>query len=168
MDCCHEVIQPNEKLKKMYIVLKLIVIFNIILLIIQTYIIESPSSFTDFFNILFLILAIMTGFYLYAVFYIFFNLFNVITAFVSLGTIIQRHLLNNEEIKQKIFIFNIVCLIFYILAIYIVFNTYKEMKTLLIDGGGNNNLSQELEDKNNETKTNFKAFSGKGVVVGGS
>ena len=42
------------------------------------------------------------------------------------------------------------------------------MKALLIDGGGNNNLSQELEDKNNETKTNFKAFSGKGVVVGGS
>ena len=37
MDCCHEVIQPNEKLKKMYIVLKLIVIFNIILLIIQTF-----------------------------------------------------------------------------------------------------------------------------------
>ena len=168
MDCCHEVIQPNEKLKKMYIVLKLIVIFNIILLIIQTYIIESPSSFTDFFNILFLILAIMTGFYLYAVFYIFFNLFNVITAFVSVGTIIQRYILNNEEIQQKILIFNIVCLLFYILAIYIVFNTYKEMKALLIDGGGNNNLSQELEDKSNENKSNFKAFSGKGVVVGGS
>ena len=42
------------------------------------------------------------------------------------------------------------------------------MKALLIDGGGNNNLSQELEDKSNENKSNFKAFSGKGVVVGGS
>ena len=42
------------------------------------------------------------------------------------------------------------------------------MKALLIDGGGSNNLSQELEDKNNENKTTFKAFSGQGVVVGGS
>ena len=99
MECCQEVIQPNRKLKKMYIVLKLIVIFNIILMVLQAYIIEVAPSFTDFFNILFLILAIMTGFYLYAVFYIFFNLLNVITSFVSLGTLIQNHILNNEEIQ---------------------------------------------------------------------
>ena len=65
MECCQEVIQPNRKLKKMYIVLKLIVIFNIILMVLQAYIIEVAPSFTDFFNILFLILAIMTGCFLY-------------------------------------------------------------------------------------------------------
>ena len=35
MDCCQEVIHPNKKLKKMYIVLKLIIILNIILVILQ-------------------------------------------------------------------------------------------------------------------------------------
>ena len=119
MECCQEVIQPNRKLKKMYIVLKLIVIFNIILMVLQAYIIEVAPSFTDFFNILFLILAIMTGFYLYAVFYIFFNLLNVITSFVSLGTLIQNHILNNEEIQQKLLLFGLIS-IFFILFQFIL------------------------------------------------
>ena len=119
MECCQEVIQPNRKLKKMYIVLKLIVIFNIILMVLQAYIIEVAPSFTDFFNILFLILAIMTGFYLYAVFYIFFNLFNVITSFVSLGTLIQNHILNNEEIQQKLLLFGLISIFFYSFSINI-------------------------------------------------
>lgn len=168
MDCCQEVIKPNEKLKRLYILLKFIIIFNIILLILQAYISEIPPSFTDFFNILFLILAIMTGFYIYAVFYIFFNLFNVITSFVTLGTIIQRYFLNNEEIQETLLIFGIVSFLFYIFSIYIVFNTYKEMKAILLDNGGPNNFSQELNERNNEPSSNFKAFSGKGVVVGGS
>ena len=167
MDCCQEVIHPNKKLKKMYILLKLIVIFNIILVILQIYFIEVTPSFTDCFNILFLILAIMTGFYLYAVFYIFFNLFNVITSFVSLGIIIQRYILNNEEIQQKLLLFSIISFIFYIFSIYIVFFTYKEMKAILLENG-TNNLSQELENRYNSPVYNFKAFSGRGVVVGGS
>ena len=167
MDCCQEVIHPNKKLKKMYIVLKLIVIFNIILMVLQAYIIEVAPSFTDFFNILFLILIIMTGFYLYAVLYIFFNLFSVITSFVSLGIIIQRYILNNEEIQQKILIFSIISFIFYIFSIYIVFPTYKEMKAILLENGSNN-LSQELENRFNSSVNSFKAFSGRGIVVGGS
>ncbi len=164
MDCCQEVIHPNKKLKKMYIVLKLIVIFNIILMVLQAYIIEVAPSFTDFFNILFLILAIMTGFYLYAVFYIFFNLFNVITSFVSLGTLIQNHILNNEEIQQKLLLFGLISIFFYSFSIYIVFNTYKEMKAILIEGSE----GQELEDNINTKVKSFKAFSGKGVMVGGN
>jgi hypothetical protein len=164
MECCQEVIQPNRKLKKMYIVLKLIVIFNIILMVLQAYIIEVAPSFTDFFNILFLILAIMTGFYLYAVFYIFFNLFNVITSFVSLGTLIQNHILNNDEIQQKILLFGLISIFFYSFSIYIVFNTYKEMKAILIE----DSEGQELEDNINTKVKSFKAFSGKGVMVGGN
>ena len=167
MDCCQEVIQQNKKLKKMYIVLKLIIILNIILVILQIYVIEVTPSFTDFFNILFLILIIMTGFYLYAVLYIFFNLFSVITSFVSLGIIIQRYILNNEEIQEKLLIFNIICFIFYIFSIYIVFPTYKEMKAILLENGSNN-LSQELENRFNSSVNSFKAFSGRGIVVGGS
>ena len=167
MECCQEVIQPNRKLKKMYIVLKLIVILNIILIILQIYVIEVTPSFTDFFNILFLILAIMTGFYLYAVFYIFFNLFNVITSFVSLGIIIQRYILNNQEIQQKLLLFSIISFIFYIFSIYIVFFTYKEMKAILLENSSNN-LSKELENRYNSPVYSFKAFSGRGVVVGGS
>ena len=164
MESCQEVIQPNRKLKKMYIVLKLIVIFNIILMVLQAYIIEVAPSFTDFFNILFLILAIMTGFYLYAVFYIFFNLFNVITSFVSLGTLIQNHILNNDEIQQKILLFGLISIFFYSFSIYIVFNTYKEMKAILIE----DSEGQELEDNINTKVKSFKAFSGKGVMVGGN
>ena len=164
MECCQEVIQPNRKLKKMYIVLKLIVIFNIILMVLQAYIIEVAPSFTDFFNILFLILAIMTGFYLYAVFYIFFNLLNVITSFVSLGTLIQNHILNNEEIQQKLLLFGLISIFFYSFSIYIVFNACKEMKAILIEGSE----GQELEDNINTKVKSFKAFSGKGVMVGGN
>ena len=42
------------------------------------------------------------------------------------------------------------------------------MKAILLDNGGPNNFSQELNERNNEPSSNFKAFSGKGVVVGGS
>ena len=81
--------------------------------------------------------------------------------------IIQRYILNNEEIQEKLLFFNIICFIFYIFSIYIFFPTYKEMKAILLENGSNN-LSQELENRFNSSVNNFKAFSGRGIVVGGS
>jgi hypothetical protein len=41
------------------------------------------------------------------------------------------------------------------------------MKAILLENGSNN-LSQELENRFNSSVNNFKAFSGRGIVVGGS
>jgi hypothetical protein len=184
--CCQEVIQPNEKLKKLKNVLIIICIITIFLPIIKAFlkINSSSSSFIFIINILFLILAIVTGFYLYIVFFIFYTLINTIYSFVFLGTVLQKLIQSNKLDSKGQLIFCIIEFVFYIFSVYVSFESYKEMKAILLEGGmpqnqnnygdmsnennyiGNNNNSNNTN--NNTGNKTFVPFSGRGVAVGGS
>ena len=185
--CCQEVIQPNEKLKKLKNVLKIICIISIFLPIIGIFFDKrTPFSFIFIINIMFLILAIITGFYLYIVFFIFYTLLNSIESFIYLGGILQKLIQSNKLDSVKELIFCGIEFVFNIFSIYVSFESYKEMKALLLEGGipqnqnnyGTNygNMSNEntiTGNNNNSNNTNtgnrtFVPFSGRGVAVGGS
>ena len=186
--CCQEVIQPNEKLKKLTNVLKIICIISIFLPIIELAIgIQNTSySFIYIFNIIFLILSIVTGFYLYIVFFIFYTLLNSIESFIYLGGILQKLIQSNKLDSVKELIFCGIEFVFYIFSIFVSFESYKEMKAILLENGmpqnqnnyGTNygNMSNEntiTGNNNNSNNTNtgnrtFVPFSGRGVAVGGS
>jgi len=175
MDCCNQVIQPSKKLEKLIWILKLIIILNIIIFIVKIcFNLSKDSSFSDIFNLIFIILAINTLFYLFMVFYIFFTLFNAIFSFIKLGTFLQMLLQGSfKNIEQKRLIFIVIDFIFYIFVIVISFESYKEMKGIFLDAQTlpqNENTYDEENNNNNFNNNNqgFKAFSGKGVVVGES
>ena len=183
MDCCQQVIIPSEKLKKLNNILKIICIINIILPIINGIILNKVpnSSFGIFMSTFFLLFAITSGFYLYIVLYIFFTLIDSVYYFIYLGGFIQM-VIQNKTIDYKKLILYPINVIFYIFAIFVSFQSYKEMKGILLEGGvaqNQNDTEQGLnpnynDNTNNNTNTNtntnnrFVPFSGRGVVVGGN
>ena len=182
-DCCQEVIQPNEKLKKLKNILIIICIINIFLPIIGIFFDKrTPFSFIFIINIMFLILAIITGFYLYIVFFIFYTLINTIYSFIFLGEFLQKLIQKTQIGSYKELIFSVVEFVFNIFSIYVSFESYKEMKALLLEGGipqnqnnyGDNYGNISNENSNNSNSNNnsgnrtFVPFSGRGVAVGGS
>ena len=181
MDCCQQVITPSEKLKKLNNILKIICIINIILPIINGIILNKVpnSSFGIFMSTFFLLFAITSGFYLYIVLYIFFTLIDSVYYFIYLGGFIQM-VIQNKTIDYKKLILYPINVIFYIFAIFVSFQSYKEMKCILLEGGvaqNQNDTEQGLnpnynDNTNNNTNTNtnnrFVPFSGRGVVVGGN
>ena len=175
------VIQPDEKLKKMLVFLKIILILNLISAILRIFV--NPSDvFYDLFCTLFLFLAYNTCYFIYAAIYIIFSLINAVYLFIKCGTVIEMIIQDTlGDFNKKVPIFlgiSLYLLIFYIFAIIITFPAYKEMKaqimesfggassTLRVNSSSNRQSDADIERAPQQSQSNFVAFSGSGVAVG--
>lgn len=179
-----QVIQPDDKLQKMLVFLKFILILNIISAIMRIFINPSDMLY-DLFCALFLFLAYNTVYFIYAAIYIIFSLVNSVYLFVSCGTILQMYLqatLGEYGKKAPLVLgISLYLLIFYIFAIIMVFPAYREMKAQLMDSfrGPENTLRLNSNPGNradadverpdaSQSRGGFVAFRGSGVAVGGA
>ncbi len=178
-----QVLQPDEKLKKMLVFLKFILILNLLSAILRIFI-NPTDMFYDLLCTLILYLAYNTVYFLYAAIYLIFSLINVVYLFVSCGTVIQMYLqgtLGNFAKKAPIFLgISLYLLIFYIFAIIMTFPAYKEMKaqlmdsfrgpenTLRLNNSGSRSANEDEERPATQNRGGFVPFSGSGVAVGGN
>jgi hypothetical protein len=187
------VIIPNEKLKKMLIFAKIILIINILSALVRL-IIRPSDMIYDLFTSLFLFMAYNSVYFIYMAIYLIFCFFNMIFLFISSGIIfqmlIQKTLGELKDYAGLILGVQLYLFVFYIFAIIFTFPIYKEMKAQFLENNGligresrdqadverpsgynnignnqpNSNANQQNAQSNSQA--GFVAFSGRGVVVG--
>ena len=173
-------IEPDAKLKKMIGFLKIVLAINILVVIAQialSLIIKEGSNFLmEMFCCMFLLMVIYTINYMLMGLFIFFSLYNSVFVFIELGTLFQAYLMN-EKLSNSVWLLGVdtfeFC--FNIFAIIVTFPIYKEMKAQFfgsIGAGGAVSRDEESHEQaapvNSGTSSNFRAFSGRGVAVGGN
>jgi hypothetical protein len=186
------VIVPNEKLKKMLIFAKIILIINILSAFVRLLIRPSDMIY-DLFTSLFLFMAYNSVYFIYMAIYLIFCFFNTIFLFISSGIILQMLIQNTlGELKGSaglVLGVQLYLFVFYIFAIIFTFPLYKEMKAQFLEnagllGGdsrdqadverpsrynniGNNQASSNASQQNAQSNSGgFVPFSGRGVAVG--
>ena len=175
------VIQPDEKLKKMLVFLKIILILNLISAILRIFLNPSQMLY-DLFCTLFLFLAYNTCYFIYAAIYIVFSMINAVYLFISCGTVIEMIIQDTlGDFKSKVPLFlgiSLYLFIFYIFAIIMTFPAYKEMKAQIMESfGGSANATRLNSNANRQSdadverpaaqpQTGFVPFGGSGVAVG--
>ena len=180
VSCCQPMVEENDVIKKIKPILKLGIIIYIILTFVDLFYLYTEN----FFSYIFLSLALFLlshnkCFFIFQLYTIFSILLVFGTIIPHVGIIIQTNFVNgaNSIIRFCIFIFII---IFSVFIFYFSFVAYKEIKYLLSQRVGgpqlipsymapnvNNYSSNNNSNNNNQNKSGgFKAFSGKGYVVG--
>ena len=177
-----QTIEPDAKLKKMIDLLKIVLTINIIIIISHTIISfqksESGTSvFMEIISCLFLFMGINSVNYIGVGLFILFSLYNGVFLFMELGTFFQVLFLsgisssNDRYWKLSIDTF---AMCFYLFSNAVAFPIYKEMKAQYLESIGfgqreeqeNNNIGS-INDNDNHNE-GFRAFSGRGVAVGGN
>ena len=186
LSCCSPIIEENGNLKKLKPILIIGVIIFGVLLIVDVLI---DRHFYLYYFVLGITLLLMVVNRCYFAFW-YYTLFLVVYIFSSLlskiGIYIQRRF---DNLPIKNFCVYLFAFIFVHIMFYFAFRAYKEMKYLylmklntsqqldkgILDGTleANNDYNTNYNSKsnnnaNNNNKSGFKAFSGKGYIVGGS
>ena len=181
--CCAPMVEESETLKKLKpVLIGGIVIYSILLFLDLIYL--GNMLLMDY-ALIILCLTLMTVNRCYLAFhyYTFLSILLVFSyIFPKCGIIIQLGFPNSKAIIE--FCIQLFTIIFSVLIFYFGFDAYKEMKYLFINKivsnpqlagftSGypqvENNYSTNSNNNNSkQSKSNFKAFSGKGYRVGGS
>lgn len=188
---CSPQFEANTRLKKQ---LKIVLVLMIIggLLSIAFFILQSFSmGFSILIALLFLFCGYQSLLYYYLSLYIFLTLFTSFLLFVSVGIVIQQELLNAQPLSETsqlvLFGFILFTLLYNIFSIIFIFPIYKEMRAQLYEmalgaggqAGGdeenqnrvpmvNNQRSENAPSSNNNQRSGFQAFAGRGTALGGS
>ena len=132
-----------------------------------------------------------TCYYYFSGFTSFLILYELIYSFVNVGTLIQKYFANpsNNDILSFPFFVELLYFAFSIVLLIYVFLAYREFKAIALATGaqpqfmsggvaqnraanvyrrGDFENQQSSSNNNNQSKGGFKAFSGKGHVVGGN
>ncbi len=189
MCTCDQVIQPDEKLKRMLTLVKIILIIHLLSMFARIGIGDPGDMFEDLLCLLFLFLAYKTVYFMYMAIYDIFCLFISFYLFIRVGGIIQK-VLQHTTLNEKDTVslaFTLYLFIFYVFAIILTFPIYKEMKAQAMEsfsGGSayraiveersrqdNNDRerpTQQTQSQQQSGSRGFQAFSGRGVQVGGN
>lgn len=147
---------PNEKCKNMVSKLKILFYIQLVMAIVKCFFLFSSSSSGDAYLDMFSCCAIYMAYsqisHMGCVMHIFLSLYSFICEFVVVGTLIQDGIAfftnsSSNNIYMVVVLFSV---IFYIVAIYYVFQAYKEFKACSIEGlinnaGGGGYFGQEDE-----------------------
>lgn len=185
---CEPVLQPDDKLKRMITLARILLLIHLISSFSRIFMNDAGSLLSDFLCCLFLFIATTTIFFMYMAIYIFFCLLNTFYLFLQIGFVIQRSI-QGLEYSSKVILqlcFTIYLFVFYIFAIVIAFPIYKEMRAQMIGlGTAYRNMNQEDRERPNassnananvqrqsesaptgQNRAGFAAFQGRGVQVG--
>ena len=171
-------IEPDAKLKKMIGFLKIVLAINVLVVIAQIVIAQienkGSNSLMELFCCMFLLMSIYTANYMLMGLFIFFCLYNSVFVFIDLGTLFQIYIMQ-EKLTVWVLGVDTFEFCFNIFAIIVTFPIYKEMKAQFlgsVGAGGAVSRDEESHEQaapvNSGTSSNFRAFSGRGVAVGGN
>lgn len=130
---------PNDKSRTLVGRLKILFWIQLVLAIIKCFFMTSQSgdSYLDLFACCALYLAYSQINHLGCVIHIFLSFYSIISEFVVVGTFIQNGtpLFSKTNSNLNFYmVIVIISILFYIAALYIVFQSYKEFKALSIEG----------------------------------
>ena len=188
MSTCEQMIDSNDKLDGLKQFGKIALIINFIVVVLQVYPSFNFSSLIfQSVGCLLLLGAINTLYFFYWAFYLFFAFYYVIDIGITIGYKIQEFYCYSGDSDFKPFKFwfesciDVFSFCFYLFAIIVFFPAYKESKALFSENGPRaaNQGEEDIEENRNagpainrssqqNTTSNFRAFAGRGVAVGGS
>ena len=172
-------IEPDAKLKKMIGFLKILLAINVVVVIAHMIIAikegKGSNALMEFFCCMLLLMAIAYVNYMGMGLFIFFALYNSVFIFIDIGTFFQVMIIKPKEhpsyYKLGVDTF---AFCFFVFAIIIGFPVYKEMKAQYLGSIGAGGSAPRDEENyghppaSTNTSSNFRAFSGRGVAVGGN
>ncbi len=142
---CEPVITLNQDCLKLNKTLKILFFIYIIFIIGKIFLRDYNGAFSDFLNILLLILCFLLCHYLIAGYLIFMVLFTTFYALVFLGQRVQNKVTGQLDIFlikgifAPVIVLQTLSFIFYIILIYYLFQAFKEYKAVYFNGGGYSN-----------------------------
>ena len=149
---CKEIITPSKKLNNYNYYLLLIMMMFVILFILDTLYIHADKSYFNLFLSIILLEIIITKYYQFVKIFSFMILLSLMNTIIHLGLFFQ----NNYSIKNnkfKLFYF-FSSFLLHFLSIFILFESYKEMKAIFNEEYENSingsESSVELKDYNNK------------------
>jgi hypothetical protein len=180
-------LNPDPKLAKMISFAKIILLINVLTAFLRLFKgMNASDMIYDLICAMFLALSMFSIYFVYMAIYVMFALFNTFYLLVSVALrvqiIVQQQKATSVDIvalSLSIFLF-----VFYLFALIFTFPMYKEMKAQMVglisagDGGNNSGASRVQQDSSERANSNdndqggnnagFRAFSGRGVAVGGA
>ena len=189
MNCCQQVIELTDKGKKLKTTLQILCAIEGLFFVIRLFS-KTMVSFTPIMLIILLIMTFTSCYFYFSGFTSFLILYELIYSFATVGTIIQIYFAKGSlQVTPFIFIVEVLYFAFSIVLLIYVFLAYREFKAIALatgaqpqfmNGGisgnrpanvyrsGDYENQQSSNNNNNQSKGGFKAFSGKGTVVGGN
>ena len=151
---CKEIITPSEKLKKYNYCFILIIIIFIILFIIDINNFNIDKSYFNLFMSFVLLEIIITKYYHFVKILSFMILLSIINIIIYLGLFFQ----NNYSIQenQLLLLYIFISFFVYCLTLYVLYESYKEMKAIFLEEYENSRSSSEsgfeLKDKSDDNE----------------
>lgn len=170
-DKCDPIITLNEKSQRLITYIKIITAINSILIIIKIFIIPNPRMMiTEFIGTLLLFITFNQANYKTAAFSIIYLLYPLLRSFLVVAQFVQNYLFSLVKDIDNITLFCAFTSVFYIVAICVVFQAYKEFKALKYNYTNYQTIDDDNDDSGyeNEKKYNYVPFSGRGMMVGGA
>ena len=189
MNCCQQVIELTDKGKQLKTILQILCAIEGLFFVIRLFS-KTMVSFTPIMLIILLIMTFTSCYFYFSGFTSFLILYELIYSFATVGTIIQIYFAKGSlQVTPFIFIVEVLYFAFSIVLLIYVFLAYREFKAIALatgaqpqfmNGGisgnrpanvyrsGDYENQQSSNNNNNQSKGGFKAFSGKGTVVGGN
>ena len=189
MNCCQQVIELTDKGKQLKTILQIFCAIEGLFFVIRLFS-KTMVSFTPIMLIILLIMTFTSCYFYFSGFTSFLILYELIYSFATVGTIIQIYFAKGSlQVTPFIFIVEVLYFAFSIVLLIYVFLAYREFKAIALatgaqpqfmNGGisgnrpanvyrsGDYENQQSSNNNNNQSKGGFKAFSGKGTVVGGN
>ena len=187
MNCCQQVIELTDKGKQLKTTLQILCALEGLFFIIRLFS-QTMLSFTPIMLIILLIMTFTSCYFYFSGFTSFLILYELIYSFANVGKIIQNYFASGA-VPIKPFIVEVLYFAFSIVLLIFVFLAYREFKAIALATGaqpqfmsggmganrpanvyrsGDYENQQSSSNNNNQSKGGFKAFSGKGTVVGGN
>ncbi len=177
------VISPSDKLNNMLWLLKVLLGINILCGCLRIFYGDFNGMLSDFLTSMILLCAIFNLNFISMSFYLFFCLMNELWIAFDFGGLFQ-YIIQKKKTDTRLFVavsimFFIV--VFYIIATWRAFITYREMKALYFEQNVGMNFSQgpgqrlreddeqqrpQAVNQQSQQRQGFQAFSGRGYVVG--
>ena len=192
MSCCQQVIELTDKGKQLKTILQVLCAIEVIFFIARCFS-GHMTSFTPIMLIILLVMAFTSCYYFFSGFTSFFILYELIYSFANVGRIIQNYFgdgPSKDKTSLSDFIVEVLYFAFSIVLLIYVFFAYREFKAIALTTGAQpqfmsggmaqsrtanvyrredyENQQSSSNNNNNQSKGGFKAFSGKGTVVGGN
>ena len=143
MQCCDPspIVAPSAKAEKYSRVLRIIFYCELVLVILLFTALLMTSALFELINLFLLYLAYKSYNFCTLIIFMFLVMFNLISAFVLLGNLIQNYDYIGDDILSdpyNIYAYTIVGIsfIFYLVAIIYAFFAYREFKALLLEQTG--------------------------------
>lgn len=191
---CQKYIVPDERLKRMITFVIIMALINLALGITRGIFFGLNYMLYDLISCLMLFLAIQTLLYIYMSVFLFIAILNAFIVFVLIGIVVQQVIgggqlpVGNDAKENWGFGINVFAFVYYIFGIITLFPIYREMKAQLVQGyanqadperpadqqpvsGYNPPSSQNVSNNqggSSQPSTGFRAFSGRGQVLGGN